>query len=113
MFSGIKPMTFLLYLLSLLLAQQPGQPTSGTISGQIRDVNGAPAAGIRVAATPAETDVAGLSAGALLISISKTDNEGRYRLEDIPPGRYLIVAGLLSSPSFYPGVTTLDQGSVV
>jgi hypothetical protein len=106
-------MTILLYLLSLLLlAQQPARPEFGTISGQLRDIKGAPAAGVRVAATPAQSNVIG-SGAVLLSNISQTDSEGRYRLEDVAPGRYLIVAGLLASPTYYPGVTTPDQGRVV
>jgi hypothetical protein len=41
------------------------------------------------------------------VSIAQTDNSGRYRLDDIPPGRYYVVAGPLSSQTFHPG--TLQQ----
>lgn len=103
-------MSILMCLLSLVLVQQPGQSEGGTISGQLRSITGAPAAGVRVFATTAETDGGALPA---LSNISETDNEGRFRLEGVLPGRYLIAAGLLSSPSYYPGVTTPDQAQIV
>jgi hypothetical protein len=106
-------MTTLLCLLALLLMQQPARPEFGTISGRLRDSNGAPAAGIRVAVMPVEGDVAVARASATLSSISQTDSSGLYRLENVPPGRYLIMAGLLAFPSYYPGVTAPPQARIV
>jgi protocatechuate 3,4-dioxygenase beta subunit len=51
--------------------------------------------------------------GDTLISIAQTDSEGRYRLERVPPGRYLIAAGAVDSPTYFPGVTNRNQGQVV
>jgi hypothetical protein len=42
----------------------------------------------------------------LLVSLARTDQEGRYRLVDIPPGRYFIAAGTLDAPVYFPGVLT-------
>jgi hypothetical protein len=45
-------------------------------------------------------------AAATLTNLARTDSQGRYRLENVPPGRYFITAGFLDSPSYYPGVRT-------
>src|SRR5882672_4071250 len=110
-------MTILLYLLPLLFVQQPASPGFGTLSGQLRESDGRPAAGIRVFATPVDAAVvarggapvparspvpAGRGGGtAILSSISQTDNQGRYQLTDIVPGSYYIAAGSLASPTYY------------
>jgi hypothetical protein len=39
-----------------------------------------------------------------MMSLSQTDASGRYRLEGLPPGRYLVMAGPLDSPIYHPGV---------
>jgi hypothetical protein len=93
--------------------QQPARPGFGTLSGQLRESGGKPAAGVRVFATPVEADVAGVPVPAQLSNISQTDSEGRYRLQDVLPGRYRIAAGTLASPSYYPGGTTSNQGRIV
>src|SRR6187399_2155832 len=125
-------MTILLYLLPLLLVQQPNRPEFGTLSGQLRGSDGRPAAGIRVFVTPVEAAIAprggravsvrapdpigrsGRGGGtAILSSISQTDNQGRYQLADVLPGRYYIAAGSLASPTYYPSGTALNQGRIV
>jgi hypothetical protein len=42
-----------------------------------------------------------------LTAIGKTDDSGRYRLEDVPTGRYYVVAGRVDAPTFYPGVPSM------
>jgi hypothetical protein len=125
-------MTILLYLLPLLLVQQPNRPEFGTLSGQLRDSDGRPAAGIRVFVTPVEAAIAprggapapvrapapvgrsGRGGGtAILSSISQTDDQGRYQLTDVMPGRYFIAAGSLASPTYYPSGSTSSQGRIV
>jgi hypothetical protein len=106
-------MLTLLCVLSLILLQQPVRPEFGEMSGRIRDSAGVPAAGIRVAAAPVDDGVPVARASTTLSSITQTDSEGRYRLENIPPGRYRIMAGLLAFPSYYPGVATPDQARIV
>jgi hypothetical protein len=101
-------MTTLLCLLSLLLMQQPARTEVGTINGQLRASTGMPVPFLRVFAIPIEADAADT-----LTSISRADGDGRYRLEGVPPGRYLIGAGALDSPTYYPGVATRSQGQIV
>src|SRR5262245_44901476 len=95
----------------LILAQIPNLPTlNGTITGVVR-VGSKPTAGIRVAAV-APPDV-GESRPSAMLSLAETDSEGRYRLEGVPPGRYYIAAGRTDLPTYYPGSTTLSEGTVI
>jgi hypothetical protein len=47
-----------------------------------------------------------------LSAITETDATGAYRLENLVPGRYRIRAGLVDSPTDYPGEITVTRGSV-
>src|SRR5262245_53003103 len=70
---------------------------NGVVTGQVRDASGKPIDAVRVAATEPSSNV--------LIAIGETSSTGQYRLENIPPGRYYIMAGLIDYPTYYPGVT--------
>lgn len=91
-----------------LAAQQ-----SGTITGLLKNADGRPAFGIRVAALARPESQMEAIAGAALASIASTDEEGRYRLEDIPPGQYYIVAGRVDLPTYYPGTPQMSAGTIV
>jgi hypothetical protein len=78
------------------------QTANGTVSGRLLTTEGRPAAAIRVAAIPA-AEGAQANASEDLISLVETDSNGRFRLENIPPGRYIIMAGSVYLPTFYPG----------
>jgi hypothetical protein len=78
-----------------LTASLGAQARTGSISGRIQSQDGSPAAGIRVAA---------VAAGDLL-AFTLTDDAGRYTIDDIPPGRYLIAAGRIGSFTYLPGTT--------
>jgi hypothetical protein len=103
-------------LLSVLFWVQgiPVQPAqSGTIQGVLRTADSKPAAGIRVAAVP-QTDLAETEpAGPTLSSLTETDENGRYKLENIPPGRYYIAAGRLDLPTYYPGTQSMAVGQAI
>jgi hypothetical protein len=90
----------------LLLAMLLGAPQSqtGVIKGQVRFVDGRPAAEIRVAAMTIMNERAGPRV-TVLAGQTLTDGAGRYELRDVPPGRYVIVVGRLERPTYYPGVT--------
>ena len=95
----------------LIQSQITGQVQPGAVSGRLLSVNGTPEAGVRIAAVPVDPQN---NAGApVLVGISQTDAEGRYRLEGIPPGRYYIFAGLIDLPSYYPNAKTLDQATAI
>jgi hypothetical protein len=79
------------------------QARVASISGRVQAPDGSPAAGVRVAA---------MAAGDL-IAFTLTDNSGRYRIDDVPPGRYLIAAGLIGSFTYLPGTTDESKATTV
>jgi hypothetical protein len=104
----------LLLLAQVSAASQPQEGTSrvttGTISGVIRMQDGTPAVGIRVSALTASAEAPG---GALISSLTQTDEAGRYQLEQVPPGSYYVAVGLLESPTYFPGVNVRANARVV
>lgn len=101
-------------LLSLLLLVQ-GIPVqqSGTVTGMLRTGDGKPAAGVRVSAVPQTDALEQGPASPTLSSIAETDANGRYKLENIPPGRYYIAAGRLDLPTYYPGTQSMAVGRTI
>jgi hypothetical protein len=85
---------------------------NGIATGQLRLPSGSPAAGVRVAAM-AVPDAGAPASSGVLVSLTQTDSDGRYRLENIPPGRYYIQAGLIDFPNYYPGASTLAAATSV
>jgi hypothetical protein len=75
------------------------QIPAGMITGQIMSIDGKPIGGVRVGAE----DIAETSEQASVISLGRTDLDGRFRLEGLPPGKYLIFSGAVASPTYYPG----------
>src|SRR5262245_51172274 len=104
----MSAMRSLLIALLAVVVCTPGvlvaQAQTGVVTGQIRNPDGSPAAGIRVAVTEAR-DSNNTTAAPVLVSITQTDASGRYRLDRVPSGRYYIVAGLVEFPTYYPGVS--------
>ena len=86
---------------------------NGTIVGVLRNAAGTPAAGVRVSAMTRPDAVSDLLAASAFASLAETDSAGRYRLENVPPGRYYIVAGRVDAPTYYPGVVQPNEGTVV
>jgi hypothetical protein len=104
-----------LLVISALLAQDvsvlPGQ--GGTVTGVLRNAEGAPAPGVRVAALARPEAIKDLASTSTFAGLTETDTAGRYRLENIPPGRYYIVAGRIDAPTYYPGTVQASEGTVV
>jgi hypothetical protein len=99
---------FTLLLLSLWL-----QGGSAVVTGIVRTSDGTPQSGIRVSALVPPDSPEDLTKAVSLVSIAETDKDGRYRLENIPPGRYYIAAGRIDSPTFYPGTRDLLNSFVI
>jgi len=103
-------------LITLLLLFAQGIPStradSSTVSGVLRDPSGKPAGAVRVAAA-ALSDPADPTPGGVLVSITETDDQGRFRLENIPPGRYYVTAGRIALPTYFPGTLDVRAGTVV
>jgi Carboxypeptidase regulatory-like domain len=99
----------LLGLQGIPIAPQAG----GTVTGVLRNAEGKPAAGVRVAAMTRPDSGLDAGAGTSLASITQTDEAGHYRLESIPSGQYYIVAGRVDRPTFYPGAQQIAAGTVL
>jgi hypothetical protein len=84
------------------------QPGTGIVTGSIQMVGGGSAAGVRVGAVPADDPT-----GSDLLSVTETDGAGRYRLVNIPAGRYFIVAGRLDNLTYYPGGTDRTKATEI
>jgi hypothetical protein len=91
---------FLLSLLLVLPVPAPIQQRSGVVTGILRTDKGEFLEGVRVAVMPAGAGVA----DSLLESIGQTDKDGRYRLENVSPGNYLVVFGRSLSLQYHPGL---------
>jgi protocatechuate 3,4-dioxygenase beta subunit len=84
----------LLTLVAFLFLQEPAKTPSqgGEVTGQVIQSSGAPAAGVRIAALAAAPLGAADTGAAILERLTQTDEAGRYRLENVLPGRYYITA---------------------
>ncbi|HET9217600.1 MAG TPA: carboxypeptidase-like regulatory domain-containing protein, partial [Terriglobia bacterium] len=104
-----------LLLIGVLLAPAvvAAQIPKGTVSGEIRNREGQPAAGVRVSAMAVPDAGFPANSGTALVSIGTTDNQGRYTLENVLPGRYYITAGFVDLPTYYPGVSAVSGATVV
>lgn len=95
----------------------PARP--GAITGQIQTREGFPAVAVRVSAIPAPpinvraSDGQNYWATPAPSGTAITDREGRYRLANIPPGRYYLVAGILGQATYFPGVLESERATVV
>jgi hypothetical protein len=99
--------------LAFFLLFQAAQP--GTITGRVQAVDGTPAVAVRVGAMPAPGETTRPSFGPQYfdydapVSAGLTDNQGRYRLTNVPPGRYFI----WSQGTFYPTTPDADRATVL
>jgi hypothetical protein len=105
----------ILVLIALLAAQgaAPLPQESGTVTGQIRSTAGASVAGIRIAAMVAPAPGAAATEPATLERLTTTDNDGRFRLENVRPGSYYITAGFVDTPTYFPGVSRVADARAV
>jgi len=109
-------MTFLLALLFAGLFGGQGivlPNQGGTINGVVKDASGKPAVRVRVGAITQPERQGELAEASAMASIAETDEAGRYRLENVPPGRYYIAAGRVDFPTYYPGTQALGGATVV
>src|SRR5262245_25457076 len=104
-------MTSLFVVLLLGQISQLVAAQTGVVTGTVRTLEGRPAIRIRVAAMARPETATDLAGGSALASVSETDDEGRYRLENIPPGQYYILAGRIDQPTFYPGTADMSTGT--
>ena len=101
-------------LVSLILLIQ-GIPVQkgGTVTGVLRDSQGNPLAGVRMAAVAHASSIEETITAAAMAGLAETDEQGRFTLENIPPGRYSIAAGRLDLQTYYPGTQNLAVAEVL
>jgi hypothetical protein len=109
-----NPMLGIFIHLILLLQGIPLLPNQGgTVTGVLTSADSRPAAGVRVAVMVQPDNPGDVAGAAALVSIAETDDAGRFRLENVPPGRYYISAGRVELPTFYPGTLEIASGKIV
>src|SRR4029450_12791714 len=91
----------MLLLALLLVAQRPTTPALqvGTVTGRLLNEDGSPAAKVRVSAMSITDNK---NEAPTLMTLAETDSNGRYRLTDVPVGRYYTVPGFVDPPTYYP-----------
>ena len=75
----------------------------------LRNAEGKAAARVRVSARAQQDSLASVA----LASLAETDDDGRYVIENIPPGQYYIVAGSIDRPTYYPGTQEMAAAKVI
>jgi hypothetical protein len=109
-----NPMLGIFIHLILLLQGIPLLPNQGgTVTGVLTTADSRPAAGVRVAVMVQPDNPGDVAGAAALVSIAESDDAGRFRLENVPPGRYYITAGRVELPTFYPGTLEIASGKIV
>jgi hypothetical protein len=109
-----NPMLGVFIHLILLLQGIPLLPNQGgTVTGVLTTADSRPAAGVRVAVMVQPDNAGDIAGAAALVSIAESDESGRFRLENVPPGRYYITAGRVELPTFYPGTLEIASGKIV
>lgn len=90
--------------------QAPAEP--GVVTGILRTSTNMPLPEVRVAVTPVDPPIAFGALERLGLTVL-TDTAGRYRVQNIAPGRYKILIGVNGPRFFYPGVSDPSQAAVV
>jgi len=98
---------------ALFLWGAPQLNSAGSITGTIRHPNGQPAADVRVVAVAASNTGRPCAGLVLFENLTQTDDNGRYRLENISPGRYFIAAGRVAAQTYYPGTSVQSTASII
>ena len=104
-------------ILALILLLQGETFVPAAVIGHINTVDGVPAVATRVAliAAPKGNADQSLNYFELEAPVDRTltDNEGNYRMQGIPPGRYFVLAGALPNGTYYPEATNVKNAEVV
>ena len=106
-------------LIVALLGQASPSPQPAAIAGQIHTRDGAPVVAIRVSVIVAAPPDARPEDGIQYyldpppVATTLTNAQGRFRLPAIPPGRYVIVAGIQGRATYFPSATEAIRATVV
>src|SRR5687767_1301434 len=103
-----------LFLAFFILLQGIPTQQGGKVTGVLRDSLGRPLAGVRMGAVARGASLEQIATeGTSMAGLTETDEQGRFVLEDIPPGRYSIAAGRLDLQTFYPGTQSIVDARVL
>jgi len=99
---------------------QPSKPVAvpvrtGAMSGQVRATTGEQPRSIRVAVIavpPAGTPASSNPARSVEIAV-EANAEGHYKLDNIPAGRYYVLASSIDPPTYYPGSPDVAGATIV
>lgn len=106
----------ILLLIAMLVASSPAfaqapaasRPGTAVITGQLKTVDGMPADDVRVSALQAPPETVRPQDGIQYylapppVRTVMTDKDGRYRITNLPPGRYFVAAGIPGQDTYYP-----------
>jgi len=104
--------------LSLLLLQDGGI-VPGAVTGHLSTVDGIPAVAVRVVAVAVPRGNGNPDDSLNYFELSEptdrtlTDNEGNFRLQEIVPGRYYILAGANPHGTYYPDAENIRGAEVI
>jgi hypothetical protein len=104
--------------LAVSLLLQGANFVPAAVIGHVNTIDGVPAVATRVVviAAPAPGNAAvNLNYFELAAPVDRTltDNEGNYRMQGIPPGRYFVLAGALPNGTYYPNADKPENADVV
>jgi hypothetical protein len=100
-------------LYAFLMLQGIPVQQGGKVTGTLRDSQGMPLPGVRMAAVTRGASSDDPASGVAMAGLAETDEQGRFTLEDIPPGRYSIAAGRLDLQTYYPGTQSLANATIL
>jgi hypothetical protein len=95
-------------------AETPRDPaTVAVITGRLLLSDGAPAPDIEIRAWQEDVPPEGATAAWTIVGRTRTDANGRYRVEIPAGGIYGVEGGTSNFPTFYPGVTATKSARLV
>jgi hypothetical protein len=102
------------YLVHQSQVLSPG--STGVLSGMVRASDGSVASGITVVAMPVSVlsgSIAQIFSLGSRRTVVETDSQGRYRIENVSPDTYVILAGYSDFPIYYPGTSDSLQAKSI
>jgi len=106
-------------LLALLfMAQKAPYVAPGAVEGTLQTLDGGPAIAVRVVAykVPGSgnpDDNLNYFEMDRPVSATRTDNEGHYSMQDLPPGNYYVMAGTPGQGTYYPNAKELKGAAKI
>ena len=106
-------------LLPLIILLQSVNIVPGAVAGKLQTVDGIPAVAVRVVAIPVHEGLGTPDDSLNYFEIASptdrtlTDNEGNFRLQELVPGRYHILAGAAPNGTYYPEANNIRGAAAI